>query len=94
MHFRSKQEQSANGTLVAPDASDGQETSQARDMLDQARDQLKGGDFAVAYAEAQINYDCWIDRRGRQEKSASFCKEKFFKAVARMAACFAATPIR
>lgn len=84
VHFRSKQEQSASGTVVAPDPSDGQETSQARDMLDEARENLKGGDFATAFAEAQINYDCWIDRRGRQEKSASFCKDKFFKAVARM----------
>jgi outer membrane protein OmpA-like peptidoglycan-associated protein len=84
IHFRNKHEQAAAGTVVEPDPADGPETEQARELLDRARGRMRGGDYATAYAEAQINYDCWLDRRVRQDASASFCKEKLYKAIARL----------
>lgn len=84
IHFRNKHEQAASGAVVDPDPADGPETEQARELLVRARNAMKGGDYATAYAEAQINYDCWVDRRIRQEASASFCKEKLYKAIARL----------
>ncbi len=89
-HFRDKAAKAAAGAAVPPDPATGGDTGKALGMLLQARRNVTG-DHHTDLAEAQLNYDCWVDRFDRHDKSAVLCRDKFYKAFGRLGAA-ATTP--
>jgi OOP family OmpA-OmpF porin len=82
-HFRKKAERAAGGETVEPDPAGAGDTGTALGMLLQARRNMGMG-HNTDFAEAQVNYDCWVDRLNRREQSAVLCREKFYKAFSRL----------
>jgi outer membrane protein OmpA-like peptidoglycan-associated protein len=82
-HFRGKAAKAASGAVVPPDPAAGGDTGTALGMLLQARQNLTAGHH-TDFAEAQLNYDCWVNRLDRRDKSAALCRGKFYKAFARL----------
>ena len=90
-HFRDKAAKAAAGAAVPPDPATGGDTGKALGMLLQARQNVTG-EHHTDLAEAQLNYDCWVDRLDRYDKSAALCREKFYTAFGRLGAAAAAPP--
>jgi OmpA-OmpF porin, OOP family len=82
-HFRKKAQRAAGGETVEPDPAGGGDTGTALGMLLQARRRMDPG-HNTDFAEAQVNYDCWVSRLNRREQSAVLCREKFYKAFSRL----------
>jgi outer membrane protein OmpA-like peptidoglycan-associated protein len=87
-HFRDKAAKAASGAAVPPDPATGGDTGKALGMLLQARQNVNG-EHHTDLAEAQLNYDCWVDRLDRRDKSAALCRGKFYKAFGRLGAAAA-----
>lgn len=89
--FRKKAEDAEANNVPQPDTPDPRLFSSAdltdmnggRQRLTEARGIVNDADVlsSVLVAEAQVNYDCWLERAAEHADAAQWCRERLFQAL-------------
>lgn len=91
LHFREKYRRAQKYSSVTPDEPSREnlseelreEMSQGQSMLQDAVEILDMTENAVRLAEAQVNYDCWLERVAERDENDrdEFCRTRFYSAL-------------
>jgi OmpA-OmpF porin, OOP family len=93
-HFKEKSKLARKGDIVTPDRPSGENLSedlreemrQGRTVLLDVVEVFNMVENAAPLAEAQVNYDCWLERieEGNKDNHGELCREHFYGALRRL----------